>query len=65
MVTTQAEATSSTPSGDDSGRTFSKLRQIGTDLMSATGNGNLKTILSLCSLSPLKSGNLVSLRLQF
>ncbi|XP_011505714.1 PREDICTED: regulating synaptic membrane exocytosis protein 1 [Ceratosolen solmsi marchali] len=38
MVTTQPEANSSTATSEDGGRTFSKLRQIGTDLMTATGN---------------------------
>ena len=39
MVTTTPEAGSSAAAPEDGGRTFSKLRQIGTDLMTATGNG--------------------------
>ena len=40
MVTTQ-DAGSSAAASEVSGQTFNKLKQIGSDLMTATGNGKL------------------------
>ena len=45
MVANQPESGTGSVTPDESGTTFSKLRQLGSELMTATGNGECISIL--------------------
>ena len=52
MVTTQPEAGTGSVTPEESGTTFSKLRQLGSGLMTATGNGEFLIIFISNGLRP-------------